>query len=192
MQATLQGQKGQSLATYKDFLHGVIVIPHLRNPASRNNTGKILPRLNPNFLKQVESLSLKSTERERGLGLHDSYPRVSKCGLVHTKVFPSWRGRLHPRPEKLGENESQMSFKHSSQRSGGFLRSPWRTTEWVSRGETGLHWTERRIHSCWIHSDNEGGAAAPPPSEQQLHTEEQQHHPAAAAVKNTLHSIFIS
>lgn len=43
----------------------MIVIPHLRNPASRNNTGKILPRLNPNLLKQVESLPLKSTVRER-------------------------------------------------------------------------------------------------------------------------------
>lgn len=135
--------------------------PSSRSRGSQNNRAKILPGLNPNLLKQVESLPLRAhRERERRFRQHDTYLLLSKCTLIRTYVyFPTWMEISDLRPAAQTERKPGWSFRCRSYRRGGFLRSPWRTTEWVSRGETGLHWGERRIHSRCLRSDNEGGAA---------------------------------
>lgn len=103
----------------------------LRDPrGSQQNAAKILAGLNPNLLKQLQSLPLKSSaERRRGLTpfLPPVQAPLEPCKKGETG--PSRSGWQHRRSGEEFLPEFPTGCSH---RGGGFLRSPWRTTERLS------------------------------------------------------------
>lgn len=109
-----------------------------RSRGSQTNAGKDLRWLNPNLLKQVESLPLREQrERER----EDTYPFLARLSTrtcvskrekrdfkIHLKRL--WRLRA-----LAGVFFNFFFFTCGCNRRGGFPCSPWRTTERVSRAE---------------------------------------------------------
>lgn len=133
------------MAADGDFhTHSDSSCPPSRSRGSQNNTAKILPGLNPNLLKQVESLPLRA-HRERTWARY--LPPFSHA-YPHVCIFPKVNGDFTS-TSSGGDWKEKPSFQ--------MLLVPERrlsavamVDDWVS--ETGLHWTERRIHSRCLHS----------------------------------------
>lgn len=89
MQPTLEDRKDTYWPQMRIFTQNDSYFPPSKSTGSQNNTAKILPGLNPNLLKQVESLPLRATQPGEDCTI--SYPFSRNAGLCTRYVRPSWK-----------------------------------------------------------------------------------------------------